>query len=448
MLRRRAPRVSVVIATYDWSEALRLSLRSALGQTVRELEVIVVGDGCTDDSEQVVREARDRRARWIGLPENSGGQSVPNNAGVAAARAPWVAYLGHDDLWHPRHVERLLAAAEREAAEVAYSVAILYGPPGTGGRIVTGLEADGGLEPDEFLPPSSLAQRRDLVERLGGWRPHAELGLPADVDLQLRAREAGARFASSGAATAFKFPASWRRDAYRERRVDEQRELARRLASDPEAVEQELLTVLAAFRRDGPRSVRLPEPGAPGAYAAANRVFKGVEHGSRPGRLPREAACRFERHLPGFEWHGPEVDASGRTFQWSGPLTASSVDLAVDTTRPLELELRLLGAIAPDVLDGLALEANGVALAAARTADASGGWLLAAAVPPEACTARPGRLRVTVRTPRTVTPRDVDPASTDPRRLGVAVAWVLVRPAPGRESDHLLPSGPVRERYR
>ena len=48
------PLVSVVIATFNWSAALRLAIRSVLQQTLGDFEVLVVGDACTDDSEAVV----------------------------------------------------------------------------------------------------------------------------------------------------------------------------------------------------------------------------------------------------------------------------------------------------------------------------------------------------------------------------------------------------------
>jgi glycosyltransferase involved in cell wall biosynthesis len=57
------PRVSVIIATYNWSSVLLYSIGSVLGQTMGDFELLVAGDGCTDDSEQVVSSIADPRVR-------------------------------------------------------------------------------------------------------------------------------------------------------------------------------------------------------------------------------------------------------------------------------------------------------------------------------------------------------------------------------------------------
>src|SRR3954470_19676461 len=101
------PLVSVLIPTYNWSSVLRHAVRSALAQSYPTLEVIVVGDACTDDSEAVVAAIGDPRVTWENLERNSGSQSAPNNRGLELARGEYVAYLGHDDLWHRDHLAHL-----------------------------------------------------------------------------------------------------------------------------------------------------------------------------------------------------------------------------------------------------------------------------------------------------------------------------------------------------
>lgn len=158
---RRTPLVSVVIATYNWSSVLRHAIRSALWQTYPSLEVIVVGDGCTDDSADVVRSLGDPRVRWDNLPQNTGSQSLPNNRGVELARGEYVAYLGHDDLWLPTHLAHLVSALQQSRVGLGWSSVEAIGPPRSNVRRVTGLR---------WKPPSAVLHRRDVVEVVGGWR--------------------------------------------------------------------------------------------------------------------------------------------------------------------------------------------------------------------------------------------------------------------------------------
>src|SRR5918911_4537877 len=120
-MRTSPPRVTVIIPTYNWSSVLPYSIGSVLRQTFSDFEVLVVGDGCTDDSESVVKAVNDKRVRWINLPVNTGHQSGPNNEGLRQARGEIIAYLGHDDLWLPHHLSCLVAAIAA-GADLAFGI--------------------------------------------------------------------------------------------------------------------------------------------------------------------------------------------------------------------------------------------------------------------------------------------------------------------------------------
>src|SRR5215208_6407496 len=95
-----APAVSVVVATRNYGRYVAGALRSVLGQTWGDLEVVVIDDGSTDDTYQIVEPFRtDPRVRYHrtdGL-----GQSRAKNLGVQLSRAPLVAFLDGDDEWLP-----------------------------------------------------------------------------------------------------------------------------------------------------------------------------------------------------------------------------------------------------------------------------------------------------------------------------------------------------------
>lgn len=109
------PLVSVIIAARNAEATLAEALGSALAQTHRELEIIVVDDGSTDGTGDIVRAcaAKDPRVRLVLL--QGAGVCAARNAALAAASGVYVAPLDADDLWHPAKLARQVAAAEAAA---------------------------------------------------------------------------------------------------------------------------------------------------------------------------------------------------------------------------------------------------------------------------------------------------------------------------------------------
>ena len=112
------PLVSVLMANYNGAPHLPQALNSVLGQTVREIEVIVADDASSDRSVDIVRQfaQRDRRVRLIGSAENRGPGAARNDA-LQAARGEWVAIVDADDIIHPERLEILLSAAQSLGAD-------------------------------------------------------------------------------------------------------------------------------------------------------------------------------------------------------------------------------------------------------------------------------------------------------------------------------------------
>jgi glycosyltransferase involved in cell wall biosynthesis len=232
------PRVTVVMATYNRSTVLPFSIASVLRQTYGDFELLVVGDGCTDDSERVVASIGDPRVRWINLAANSGHQSAPNNEGLRQARGEVIAYLGHDDLWLPHHLATLVGALDRDGADVAHGVLALVAP---GGAVWLTMPRP---KHGEFVPPTGMVHRRRVTEQLGGWPGHRGLALTPEAELWRRARAAGSKFTFEPRLTGIKFPASSRRGVYANRPSHEQAAWLRRIESEPDLEARLLVTLV------------------------------------------------------------------------------------------------------------------------------------------------------------------------------------------------------------
>jgi glycosyltransferase involved in cell wall biosynthesis len=114
MSETRPPRVSVVIPTYNRSGSLEDAVRSVLDQTFADLEVIVVDDGSTDDTrEMVVALQSDPRLRCF-RQRHRGRAAAARNMGIRHSRGELIGFLDDDDIWLPTKLERQVAALAAE----------------------------------------------------------------------------------------------------------------------------------------------------------------------------------------------------------------------------------------------------------------------------------------------------------------------------------------------
>jgi glycosyltransferase involved in cell wall biosynthesis len=238
-----SPRVTVVIPTYNWSSVLPYSIGSVLRQTMADFELLVVGDGCTDDSEQIVARIDDPRVRWINLPVNTRHQSGPNNEGLRQARGDLIAYLGHDDLWLPHHLAVMVSALDSAGSDLAYSLCMNVSPDEMSGWPVIPRP-----QARSFSPPLCIVHRRRITEEIGGWRHYREIDDGPDAELWRRAHVAGYRFTFVPRLTGVKFPAAMRRGVYARRPCHEQEAWLARIDSEPDFEARQLVDFIVGRR--------------------------------------------------------------------------------------------------------------------------------------------------------------------------------------------------------
>ena len=124
----RKPSVSVVVPLYNKAEFILNTLTAAAHQTAAEFEIIVMDDGSTDGSGELVEEARLPHLQLI--KQANAGVSVARNRAIAAAQGKWIALLDADDQWSHDHLAGLIDAVEGSDAIVAFSNARLQSRPG------------------------------------------------------------------------------------------------------------------------------------------------------------------------------------------------------------------------------------------------------------------------------------------------------------------------------
>ena len=185
------PRVSVVIPTYNRARTIGRAVDSALAQTYADLEVIVVDDGSTDDTQQVL--ARYGDAIRVLYQENQE-RRVARNNGIRHACGEYIAFLDSDDLWLPNKLRRQVALLDRHP-----EVGLVYGqmfpidPDGTWHLRPTRCTGWGQPGPAmifeqlvmrNLIPTPTVVARKACFDHVGGFDP--SLTCSEDWDLWLR----------------------------------------------------------------------------------------------------------------------------------------------------------------------------------------------------------------------------------------------------------------------
>jgi teichuronic acid biosynthesis glycosyltransferase TuaG len=188
-----APRnslVTVVLPTYNWAHLIRETLDSILAQTFRDFELIVIADGCTDNTAGVVASYGDPRIRLISQP-GSGRPAKPRNVGIQNARGTYVAFCDHDDLWMPDKLPRQTAVMSSEPdVAMCFTGGVTFGDD----RFLSKRTIKKGVHQDHFrtvlygnyVPSSSVLARRAVLEAVGPFRTEKSLRGVEDYEMWLR----------------------------------------------------------------------------------------------------------------------------------------------------------------------------------------------------------------------------------------------------------------------
>lgn len=188
-----APAVSVIIPTYNRADLLPDTLESVLGQTLTNIEVIVVDDGSTDNTAEVVAAISDARLRYI-KNDRTGLPAAGRNVGIRAAKADLLAFVDSDDLWLPeklavqkRHMDEHPEVQwcfthhgflDHPGGSVESCALPLLPPPGP--------ERFARLLGCNFVASPTVLVRRALLERTGPFDEDPALRFVEDWELWLR----------------------------------------------------------------------------------------------------------------------------------------------------------------------------------------------------------------------------------------------------------------------
>lgn len=191
------PAISIILCTYNRAGLVGQAIRSALAQTRRDFELIVIDDGSTDDTRAAIAAFDDARLRYH--YRANGGLAAARNTGIELARGTYVTFLDDDDLYAPDHLARLAGYLDQQAdcgwVSGGYRVTDMQG------QLLSVWEPwvvypDLTVEMWVFVcptAPTAVMVRRQWLQRAGGFDPQQ---YPSDDwELWLRLAHLGCRMA-------------------------------------------------------------------------------------------------------------------------------------------------------------------------------------------------------------------------------------------------------------
>jgi glycosyltransferase involved in cell wall biosynthesis len=211
-----APRFSVLLPTHDRPDVLGFAIESVLTQSEPDFELLIVADGCTASTAEVVGRFSDPRIRFFDLPKAPAFGYANRNIALREARGRLIALAAHDDLLFPDHLQRMGDLLDQSGVAWAYSRPLWVSTDGVIVPFGTNL-----LIADEYrrfqhhntIPASCIVHTREILERVGFWPE--DVSSAADWSLWKRMLAASdGRLAYQRRPTALHFSASWKKSRH------------------------------------------------------------------------------------------------------------------------------------------------------------------------------------------------------------------------------------------
>lgn len=185
----KAPAISVIIPTYNRAHLIDRAIQSVLPQTYKDFEIIVVDDGSTDNTEEVVLSFGSEKMRYI-RHETNRGVAAARNTGIRDARGEYIAFQDSDDEWYPNRLEVISKIVE-DRKDIDFIVS--YGKVIRNGEIVR----DAGKAPwindlskeelvvrlfsDNFIATQAVVVKKEKILEVGGF----DENFPSSSDYEL-----------------------------------------------------------------------------------------------------------------------------------------------------------------------------------------------------------------------------------------------------------------------
>ncbi len=193
------PLVSVIMPAYNAEAFIGESIRSVQAQTWQQWELVVIDDGSTDKTAQVIQEAGKEDVRIKYVWQANGRQGKARNLGLKVASGKIIAFLDADDLWYPHHLSTQLSQLIAQDVDLVFSGADLFPinkdryPETIGGNLIFlhGQQGISEILKSNIIPILTVVAFRDAIEKVKGFNEHEAYQNLEDYDLWVRMLQNG-----------------------------------------------------------------------------------------------------------------------------------------------------------------------------------------------------------------------------------------------------------------
>ena len=195
----RNPKVSVIMPAYDCAEFIAETLDSALAQTFKNFEIIVVNDG-SPDTEKLEKVLNGYFDKIIYIKQKNGGTASARNTAINEAEGEFLAFLDSDDVWFPEYLESQLNALTEKDCDLIYADAELFGSVrGSAETFMTKADSSGAVTTENLINAtcnvitSGTIVKRKMVAEIGMFDEKLPRIGMEDFDLWFRLAKSGAK---------------------------------------------------------------------------------------------------------------------------------------------------------------------------------------------------------------------------------------------------------------
>lgn len=215
------PLISIVTATYNASQLLRFAIQSVIDSSYLNWEMLIIGDHCTDDTEELVSSFHDPRLIFRNLEKNSGQQATPNNLGISLAKGEYLCLLNQDDMFLPSHLSQMIEIFRTQDLDIALARYAIVDPFDPVSHCGLPPVRNGGpafyldhYRPDKMHVASSWFMRTLTALDVGKWRIEKETYVTPSQEWLFRAYKQGKKIVGTNHASVIALLSGDRRNSY------------------------------------------------------------------------------------------------------------------------------------------------------------------------------------------------------------------------------------------